>query len=86
MVNRLMNLLSNVQLDRATIDRINRVYEVANRFGERGVMSWAERAAADAAALNKLRERDERTLNRLEDTFNHDFYRDNGGKFSPVYA
>lgn len=68
-------MLRQAQLNTAMIDRIKAVHDVARRFGEDGIVEWAERAAEDAAMLGHLRARDEETLERLERTFSHGYYR-----------
>jgi hypothetical protein len=75
------------RIDRKLRERVEHVARTAAQFGEQGVTEWAERAARDAVALGHLRERDVRTLERLEDTFSHDFYRGNCRSGSdPIYA
>jgi hypothetical protein len=85
-MNAITDLLRNSNLDNRTVTRLARVYDVADRARERGVMSWAERAARDARVLERIRDRDAATLDRLEDTFSHEFYRDYAGDAEPVYA
>lgn len=62
--------------DQRTRERLARVAATATLFGERGIVDWVERAAADAQHLGRLRDRDIANLERLEDTFNGDFYRE----------
>lgn len=64
------------KLDAQLRQRIEVVYAIAERAGEQGVVSWAERAAHDANVLGRLRDRDLSTLVRLEDTFSDEFYRE----------
>lgn len=90
-------MLRQAQLSTALVDRISAVYDTAHRFGEDGIMVWTERAAEDAAMLGKLRTRDVETLERLEATFSHDYYRGQrstardgavagAGRAEPAYA
>lgn len=84
----MFQMLDNI--DRAIRLRIERVADTARQCGENGIVAWAVRAAEDAITLGKVRDKDMRTLERLEDTFNHDFYRDNsnsgGEQRTSVYA
>lgn len=66
------------KIDRMVRFRLETVAETARECGEQGIVAWAVRAAEDAVALGKVRDKDMKTLERLEGTFNHDFYRDNG--------
>lgn len=63
------------RLDRHLRLRIAAVEATARAFNERGVVEWAQRAVADAQALGRLRDRDIANLDRLERTFDDDFYR-----------
>lgn len=75
------------RIDRRLRNRLEKVANTARECGESGIVDWAVRAANDAIVLGKLRDRDVATLDRLEDTFSHDFYRNsNGGKRFTVYA
>lgn len=83
------------RLDQRTRQRIADVAATAREFGEQGIVAWAQRAVADAQALGRLRDRDIAALERLEDTFDHDFYRKQStgvaqfnfsDEYNPVYA
>jgi hypothetical protein len=76
------------KIDVALRVRIERVASTARECGERGIVVWAVRAAEDAVALGKVRDKDLRTLERLEGTFSDDFYsnRVGGQERAPVYA
>lgn len=63
------------KIDRKLRERLERVATVAARTGDNGIVDWAVRAANDAVALGRIRDRDIATLKRLEDTYGHDFYR-----------
>lgn len=67
------------QLDLNVRRRVERVASTALAFGDRGIVEWAGRAVADALALGKLRDRDVATLQRLEDTYGHDYYNTRNG-------
>lgn len=67
------------RIDQALRMRVERIVDVAAQHNDNGIVAWAERAAHDALALGRLRDRDVATLERLEDTYNHDFYRSNSG-------
>lgn len=73
------------KIDRKLRNRIENVAEIAQNCGESGIVDWAVRAANDAVALGRVRDKDLRTLERLEGTFAHDFYRNSDGGNS-VYA
>lgn len=73
------------KLNDRMIERIGDVLAAALLNNEQGVVEWAERAIADANTLNRVRDRDIKTLNRLEGIFSRDFYRNNYGA-NPVYA
>lgn len=74
------------KIDRKLRTRIETVASTAEKCGERGIVEWAVRAANDAVALGKLRDKDAATLTRLEDTFNGDYYRNSNRSDSSVYA
>jgi hypothetical protein len=76
------------RIDRKLRVRLEEVAMKADRFGERGIVDWAKRATQDALMLGKLRDRDVAALERLEDTFGHDFYNGNGAgsRGNPLYA
>jgi hypothetical protein len=74
------------KIDRKLRARIEDVALTAERCGERGIVDWAIRAANDAVALGKLRDKDKATLERLEGTFDGDFYRNSDGGRTSVYA
>lgn len=75
------------RIDRKLRNRIEKVALTAEKCGERGIVEWAVRAANDAVALGKLRDKDAATLDRLEDTFANDFYRNSdGGRDFCIYA
>lgn len=65
------------KLDRKLRERIAEVAAIATKHGEAGIAEWAVRAANDAVALGRIRDKDIKTLERLEDTFGHEFYRNN---------
>ena len=68
------------RVDKALRNRIERVAVRAANAGDNGVVEWAVRATDDALALGRLRDRDLATLDRLEDTYGHEFYNANGGR------
>lgn len=76
------------RIDRNLRVRLEKVAMQAFRFGDDGIVDWAKRATNDALALGHLREKDVANLERLEDTYNHDFYRGNAVRNSadPAYA
>jgi len=74
------------RIDRNVRDRVERIVRTAQAHGDAGIVAWADRAAQDALALGRLRDRDVATLERLEDTYNHDFYRNSVGDANPIYA
>jgi len=67
------------RVDKALRTRIERVATEAARAGDTAIVEWAVRATDDALALGRLRDRDREKLNRLEDTYGHEFYNANGG-------
>jgi hypothetical protein len=71
------------RLDSRLRARLEKVATVASQSGDRGVVEWTARATQDALALGRLRDRDVAALERLEDTYSHDFYRNRG---NPAYA
>ena len=74
------------KIDRKLRARIEAVAKTAENCGERGVVDWAVRAANDAVALGRVRDKDMQTLERLEGTFAHEFYRNSDGENSYIYA
>lgn len=74
------------KLNDRMIERIGDVLAAALLNNEQGVVEWAERAIADANTLNRVRDRDINTLNRLEGIFSRDFYKRNCNGANPVYA
>jgi hypothetical protein len=75
------------KIDRKLRARIETVAVTAERCGERGIVDWAVRAAHDAVALGKLRDKDAATLDRLEGTFASEFYSNaNSDGGNSVYA
>jgi len=75
------------RLDRKLRNRLSAVARKADAFGEQGIVAWAQRAAEDAQMLGRLRDRDVAALERLEDTFNGEFYSGDGARSaSPIYA
>ena len=74
------------KIDAHLRERIETVASTARVCGEHGIFDWAVRAADDALMLGKVRDKDLQTLERLEDTFNHDFYRNARGSASPIHA
>lgn len=75
------------KIDRRLRARIENVALIAERCGESGIVDWAVRAANDAVALGKLRDKDAATLDRLEGTFSNEFYsNDNSNGGTSVYA
>jgi hypothetical protein len=70
------------KVDRKLRERLEKVTLKAAEFGDNGVVQWAARAAEDAQALGRVRDRDVKALERLEGTYNGEFYRSNSG----VYA
>ena len=67
------------RVDKALRTRIERVATVAARSGDRAIVEWAVRATDDALALGRMRDRDRAKLDRLEDTYGHEFYNTDGG-------
>lgn len=63
------------KLNDSIIERIGDVIARALLNNETGVVEWAERAIADARSLDRLRDRDMKTLTRLEGIFSRDFYK-----------
>jgi hypothetical protein len=61
------------------IDAFGHVLTTALLHNEQGIIEWATRAVADAGRLNRLRDRDVATLQRLERHFN-------GSQFYSSYA
>lgn len=71
--------------DKRVRARVEKVVAVAEKFGDRGIVAWAVRAAEDAAVLGRIRDKDIKTLERLEDTYGHEFYR-NSNSGAHVHA
>lgn len=74
------------KIDKKLRERVERVANIALRFGDNGVVEWAQRATNDALFLGKLRDRDVENLQRLEDTYSHDFYRGNTERGASTYV
>lgn len=77
------------KIDRKLRERLEAVASKAVEFNDQGVFDWALRASSDALALGRMRDRDLANLTRLEETYNHDFYRRNehcGTGSGRVYA
>jgi hypothetical protein len=72
------------KIDRNLRERLEKVADKAVQYNDRGVFDWAQRAVNDALFLGRMRDRDVANLQRLEDTYNDDFY--NGNASSTVYA
>lgn len=72
------------KIDRNLRERLENVADKAIQYNDRGVFDWAQRAVNDALFLGRMRDRDVANLQRLEDTYNDDFY--NGNASSPIYA
>jgi hypothetical protein len=67
------------RIDRKLRERLERVTLKAAEFGDNGVVAWAARAAQDAQILGRVRDRDVKALERLEGTYNAEFYRNASG-------
>jgi hypothetical protein len=74
------------RIDKRLRTRIEDVAKTASKCGERGIVDWAVRAANDAVALGRIRDKDLRTLERLEGTFADEFYRNSNGGTPSVFA
>lgn len=78
------------RIDRRIRERVERIAQTALTHNEFGIVAMLERATEDALMLGRLRDRDVAALERLEDTFNHDFYRTQRGRnerqHNPAYA
>jgi hypothetical protein len=70
----LQKLLGLSFLTQKQIDAFGRVLTTALLHNEQGIIEWASRAVDDAARLNRLRDRDVATLERLERQFNGSEY------------
>lgn len=66
------------RIDKAIRKRVERIATVAAQSGDTGIVEWAIRATDDALVLGRLRDRDLDTLKRLEDTYGHEFYSNQG--------
>jgi hypothetical protein len=71
----MFNMLNKI--DQKLRKRLEFVAVKAVEFGDRGVVEWANRAAQDALFLGRMRDRDVANLQRLEATYNDDFYSGN---------
>lgn len=66
------------KIDKAIRERVERIAKTAAQSGDRAIVEWAIRATDDALALGRIRDRDLDTLKRLEDTYGHEFYSNQG--------
>lgn len=66
------------KIDRKLRDRVEKIATIAKQNGDDGIVAWTIRAAEDALALGRIRDKDIATLERLEDTYGHEFYNRNG--------
>lgn len=73
------------KVDRDLRKRVERVADTAVQFNDKGVFDWAIRAVNDALVLGRVRDRDLEALERLENTYGHEFYRENTSQ-RRVYA
>jgi hypothetical protein len=64
-----------IELEAKLQKRIDEVRDIARKYGEDGIVAWTKRAVGDARLLGKLRDKDVAVLERLEETFAHDYYR-----------
>lgn len=71
--------------DRNLRERVERVARTALVHNDNGIVDWAKRAVADALALGKLRDKDNETLRRLEDTYSHEYY-NGAAELNSIYA
>lgn len=68
-------------------ERVERIADTALQFGDAGVVEMLQRAVDDALFLGRLRDKDAERLARLEETYNHDFYRNRGSaERNTIYA
>lgn len=65
-------------LDRRLRTRVEKIATIARKHNDSGIVAWAVRAADDALALGRIRDKDIATLERLEDTYGHEYYSNNG--------
>ncbi len=70
------------RIDRQLRERLEKVTLKAAEFGDNGVVQWAARAAEDAQTLGRVRDRDVKALERLEGTYNGEFYNNNSGAYA----
>lgn len=70
------------KIDRNLRKRLENVADKAVRFNDRGVFDWALRAANNAVELGRMRDRDVANLQRLENTYNDNFYNGNSPSFA----
>lgn len=66
------------KIDKAIRERVERIANTAAQTGDVAIVEWAIRATDDALALGRIRDRDLDTLKRLEDTYGHEFYSNQG--------
>lgn len=79
----MFNILDKI--DRKLRERVERIAYVAANTGDNAIVQWAVRAASDAVALGRLRDKDIETLKRLEDTYGHEYYNNSNGA-NPIHA
>lgn len=70
----LNQFLNQLKLSRDIVTRLGDVLEVANEFGDHGVVEWVH-VAMSYAVNGKLRDRDMNKLTQLERVYANDFYR-----------
>jgi hypothetical protein len=70
----LTSLLKLAGLTAEQIVALGQVVETACSAGDTGVIEWADRAVSDARLIGHMRQRDVETLNRLQRTYNGQFY------------
>jgi hypothetical protein len=72
------NLRNLDLIDRKLRERVERIANTARKYGDTGIVAWTVRAADDALALGRIRDKDIETLRRLEDTYGHEYYSHSG--------
>lgn len=73
------------KIDKTLRERVEKVAVTAAQFGDNGIVEWAQRAVDDALMLGRIRDKDAERLARLEETYSHDYYR-NDRSVSRIYA
>lgn len=62
------------KIDRNLRERVERIANTARKHNDNGIVAWSIRAADDALALGRIRDKDIATLERLEENYGHEFY------------